>query len=278
MTRLLSITLAALVLAAAPQGPARAQTAGARRARPTSAQKAAVIRHFEAGEAAKARRDYLTAASEYLAGYAEFPRPTLLYNTGEVYRLAGDAARALEYFKKYLAADPDGPGAPSARLAIKELSAALAAQQAEIVRTIEGAIEELADTPSPEPDEPVVVETPVVLPPPDPGRRLRRAGIITSAASVVPFALSVGFAMHSKNLSDAREKLSEDDPGIGDYDRRGEAANRNAYIGAGLGIAALGTGITLYILGRRAGLETPPVALTPAVTPSSFALGASLRF
>jgi tetratricopeptide (TPR) repeat protein len=77
--------------------------------------------HVEAGDRAFDAGDYGRAADEYLAAYQRIPLPDLLYNLGQCYRLAGDGARAIEYYRRYLAVAPSGAAADKAREHIARL-------------------------------------------------------------------------------------------------------------------------------------------------------------
>ena len=77
--------------------------------------------HVEAGDRAFDAGDYQRAAEEYLAAYERIPFPDLLYNLGQCYRLAGDAARAVEYYRRYLGVVSTGPAADKAREHLERL-------------------------------------------------------------------------------------------------------------------------------------------------------------
>ena len=262
------ITAAAVALASLQPGVAGAQ------GKPTRAQQKAARAHFKAGEEAKARADYPVAAREYLAAYGEFAHPEFLYNAGEMFRLAGDRASALEQLKKYVELDPQGRGADAARTSIAELEAAIAAEQAEAERRAreEAARAAAARTPPPEP--------PPLAPPPEPaprpGRRLRIAGIATGGAGAAALGASVFFGLRARRLADQASRADAYDP---DLDDRGESAERAMLVTAGIGAAALATGAVLYVLGRRAGAdEKPALIIIPSLAPSSITVGASVRF
>jgi len=80
--------------------------------------------HVEAGDRAFDAGDYRRAAEEYQAAYQLIPLPDLLYNLGQCYRLAGDTARAVEYYQRYLRVAPTGAAADKAREHIERLGGA----------------------------------------------------------------------------------------------------------------------------------------------------------
>lgn len=124
-----SIHLALLVIGSLATSAA-AQPAATPKKQPTQQELASARAHFQAAEAAKARGDYKTAATEYLAAYELFSDPEFFFNVGEVYRLAGDEPGALTYYQKYLDLEPSGRGAAAARTAIDELQRSIAARKA----------------------------------------------------------------------------------------------------------------------------------------------------
>lgn len=65
--------------------------------------------------AAEGAKDYATAIALYRQAYQLVPHPLLQFNIGQAYMLAGNRSEAEKFFRRYLARDPDGPGAPTAR-------------------------------------------------------------------------------------------------------------------------------------------------------------------
>lgn len=129
-----SIRLAIFVLGSLVSSAA-AQPAAAPKKQPTQQELASARAHFNAAEAARARGDYKTAATEYLAAHELFPDPEFFFDAGEVYRLAGDEPDALTYYQKYLDLEPSGRGAVTARTAVDELRRSIAAKQVAAKRT-----------------------------------------------------------------------------------------------------------------------------------------------
>lgn len=63
-------------------------------------------RHFKRGMTLIQYGDYPEAIAELRAAYRLVPHPDVLYNIGRAYASAGDPARALGYFRDYLATQP----------------------------------------------------------------------------------------------------------------------------------------------------------------------------
>src|SRR5437016_5254185 len=53
--------------------------------------------------------DFAGAAAAFEEGYRFQPLPALLYNAAQAHDLAGNSARALELYRRYLFADPKAP-------------------------------------------------------------------------------------------------------------------------------------------------------------------------
>ena len=68
------------------------------------------------------KRKPLAAVGEFKRALNNSPNfPQALFGVGEAYRSAGDAAQAIDAYKKYLAAAPGGEDAPAARRQLREL-------------------------------------------------------------------------------------------------------------------------------------------------------------
>src|SRR5262245_40837443 len=77
--------------------------------------------HYEHGKALAAAGRLAEAYVEFEAGYAAEPRPAFLFNMGETARGMGNAAAARSAYERYLAAEPTGPLADTARRRLAEL-------------------------------------------------------------------------------------------------------------------------------------------------------------
>jgi len=77
--------------------------------------------HFERGKQLAASGKFADAYREFEAGYTATPRPAFLFNMGEAARGMGDVAKAREAYQKFLAAEPGGSVADTARQRLAEL-------------------------------------------------------------------------------------------------------------------------------------------------------------
>ena len=89
---------------------------------------------FRQGEAYFKAELYDKAVAEYRAAYELAPRPGLLFNIGLCYEKLGNPARAVDYYGRFLSAEPAGPKAPEARARREALLERIVAQQSEAER------------------------------------------------------------------------------------------------------------------------------------------------
>ena len=212
--------------------------------------------HFKQGKAFQDAGVFERAAEEYKLAYAADPRPEMLFNIAQAYRLAKRAPEALDYFKQYLDKQPNGSGADEARRHVVTLT-----------KQID---EETAAKAAPPPTTlPPVGPPSVVAPrePPEPGGRgLRIAGIVTGSVGLVAVAYGVKLGLDARGA--ASDITDHEGPWTDDDQRtfeRGERANRNMKIAYAIGGALVIGGGVMYFFGRRA-------AAAPVVTDESASL------
>jgi tetratricopeptide (TPR) repeat protein len=211
--------------------------------------------HFKQGKAFQDGGSFERAAEQYKLAYAADPRPEMLFNIAQAYRLAKLKEQALDYFKQYLDKQPNGAGADEARKHVVTLT-----------KQID---EENAAKEAPPPTvlpPPPVVERPADVQPEHPGRGLRIAGLSTAALGLVVVGAGVKLAFDARSAaSDITEHMgpwTEDDRETFD---RGDRANRNMKIAYAIGGALVVGGGVMYFFGRRA-------AAAPVVTSQSASL------
>jgi tetratricopeptide (TPR) repeat protein len=277
-TRSLWILAAAAAAALCVFAPsAEAQPPQATSKQPTQQQLDQARVHFEAAEIAKSRREYQTAAVEYLAAYELFQHPEFFYNVAEVYRLAGDEQNALTYYDKYLQIDPNGRGVSTARGYADLLRRSIAARQDALARAaaaLEASREEerrriaaakITSEPARHPEQP--------------GRGMRIAGIASGGAGVVSLGVGVLFGFKMQSIED---EIAKDPVYRPSRYGEGDAAERNMFLFTGAGVAAIVTGGVLYYLGHReaksAERSTRAVAFTPVVGSGQIAFTTILLF
>jgi tetratricopeptide (TPR) repeat protein len=92
----------------------------------TAADRTKAAEHFQQAEAYFQVAAYDAAIREYEAAYALVPKPGFLFNVGLCHEALGDRAKALDHYRRYLAAAPDGQAAAEARARVLGLERAIA--------------------------------------------------------------------------------------------------------------------------------------------------------
>lgn len=92
--------------------------------------KAAAKAHFESAEAHFRSGEYREAINGYASSHKLFPAPILLFNIGLCHERLGEKPRAIEKYRAYLAAEPDGPRAGEARTRVETLTKLIEAEKA----------------------------------------------------------------------------------------------------------------------------------------------------
>jgi len=106
--------------------------AGARASAEPSAQAVkAAKQHYTEGKKFQDASNYDAAIVEYEAAYKLAPKPVLLFNIGQCYRLKGDKPKAIEAYEGFLAAAPDDPVANDAREYVTTLKLRIEVEKAE---------------------------------------------------------------------------------------------------------------------------------------------------
>lgn len=272
--------------------------------------------HYDKASALQADGSYQRAAEEYLKAYALYPEPEFYYNVAQVYRLDGDHKQALHYYREYLRLDPDGRGADAARQYIQELTHELAATDSATETAARGAAKGATEsttestTESPPPSDggetpdptapaqasPTGPEEPAPTPaqpegesgitvsegPRDAGssnRSLLIAGLASIGVGAISAGLGVKYAVDVNDHKSTVEDASEWNERTLDAFERGESAERNMWIAAGVATAAVVAGVTLIVLsGDEAPAERPAgLTLSPVLAPNTAGISISGR-
>jgi tetratricopeptide (TPR) repeat protein len=258
----------ALALTAAAGRPAQAQDDAPARARELAA-RAQV--HFDLGELDHAIADFREA-------YRLDPRPGLLYNLGQAYRLDGDFVTAAFMYRSFLRlASADSKHRSVAEHHLATLADCERDQADGGVRpaTIEGSTAdpdrdlESADPgedPAPEAREPPAPDdapAPIVLPaapapatlPPPARSWMRRTGAVVAIGGAVTVAAGGYFALDAMRAAAEVSDVYRDGGAWDDIDAVDARGRRSERIGVAL-LAAGGviaaTGVAIHVVGRRA--------------------------
>jgi tetratricopeptide (TPR) repeat protein len=205
--------------------------------------------HFKQGRTLQDAGQFARAADEYKAAYELDHRPEMLFNIAQAFRLGGDKQAAVDYYQRYLQAQPNGAGAVEARAHVTALTAQLAAEQP--VTVPDKPIEPVVKPPIVPP-----VKPPVTPPPKPPAQRSSRplqiAGLASVGLGVIALGVGVKLGFDAEQAADdiSRHTGPWTDTEQARFEE-GQRANRNmiiAYVGGGVLVA---TGTALFVVGRR---------------------------
>ena len=254
--------------------------------------------HVEQGDRYKEAGEFAKAAREYEKAYELVPHAVLFFNIAQVHRLGGDRPRALEYYERYLAAEPDGRASAQARRFAAELEREIRAEE----RRRQGSGEGGGDTGDGDTGGGDTGDGdtgdgdtgggdtgggpgPVIRGGTDtarPGRGMRIAGMAAAGAGAVSLGVGVVFGLKARSISDeisTHEGAWTDDDLARQDD--GRSAERMMFVATGVGVAAIAAGAVLYYLGHSAGAEAEAGSRLEAaalVTGDSVGLAVGGRF
>jgi tetratricopeptide (TPR) repeat protein len=277
--------------------------------------KVAAKEHYVRGTSYYDLGKYDEAIKEFEAAYQLKNDPAFLYNLAQSYRLAGNAERALHFYRTYLRYMPKAPN----RAEIEDRIAALERQMATESKATTtpppvgttpppgsttpppSGTTPPANTPPPTvtvtPPPPNTLPPPSYPPPPDisgppppinatppeapdPGRKFRIAGMATGGAGAA--LILIGLIQGARAVGAANDVEDAAKAGLPfdpEVERRGQSADNAQWWCLGLGLVAGAGGAALWYYGKRvtASAETTTwrVSLAPVVAPSIN--GATLR-
>jgi tetratricopeptide (TPR) repeat protein len=215
----------------------------------------------EQGRALHDAGDYAGAIAAYNAAYVLAPRPGLLFNIAQAYRLSGDCDDAAFMYRRYLETNPE----PNARQ--------VAEQNLEVAdKCGHGGLKIAMPTPPPTP----AVTPPRDPPPPPPVQEHteKHLGAFALVAGVGALAVAGGFAYDAHETADrvsAAYATGTVSTNLSQEDARG---HRSAVIATACGVAggaAVITGAILYAIGRRSD-ERQHVTVAPTTHGAEVAL------
>src|SRR5262249_5269948 len=90
--------------------------------KPPTEQERQAIARFRQGAAFLDEGLYDDAIKEFQAAYQIVAEPVILFDSAKAFRLKGDSAEALEAYRRFLAAEDNGPEADEARTHVAELT------------------------------------------------------------------------------------------------------------------------------------------------------------
>jgi tetratricopeptide (TPR) repeat protein len=245
--------------------------------------------HFNRGRKLYDLQRFPEAAAEYEKAYELRDDPSLLFNIGQAYRGAGEAQKALGFYRAFLRRVPDAPNAAITRTLIEDLRKTLdeqrkaQEQQQQQQQQQQQAEEKPQPTPTPTP-------TPLPTPPPGPppvdqqqlaqGKKLRLIGIGVGAFGVA--ALAVGGAMAGLTASvndDLNHPKQTTPPPL--YSHSLESTGRTyqtlSYTFFAVGGAALVGGVATILVGQQKIKRSSHYAFAPMIAPGTAGLTFSVE-
>jgi tetratricopeptide (TPR) repeat protein len=288
-----------------PGGPAKPAKSAKSAKEEQAAQKAAE-EHFQKGSAFFESGGFNWAIEEFDAGFQLTGESRFLFWLGRCHEDMGEKRKAVEYFQRYLAADPEGAFANDAGTHVAKLSAEIeheedlererVQREAEEVRKrerqrkaverrrelFEKALDQKRKQMLVEAEERRVEAERAAARRAHRRARFRQAGLITMGVGAVSLAVGAVYGLEAKSANDA---LSDHITGAWTDDLlvrqdEGESAERRMFYLSGIGAAAVVTGGILYWLGSRgARAETSAgLSVRPSVGASHAALSLAGRF
>ncbi|HWO20940.1 MAG TPA: hypothetical protein VNO30_19370 [Kofleriaceae bacterium] len=223
---------------------------------------------------AQNEKDYDKAIELFRQAYALVPRPLVLFNVGQAHRLAGRSGLAIQFYERYLAREPNGKEAATARTHLASLQATGAnGGKGEAVNEFEASApkpeptekkpepeQRTDDTARPEPHEKPRTDTAA-----RPGRGLRITGLVLGGAGLAAAAVGGYFTSQVLSIEDDAAKAAEMGQPLEGFEERGDAAESKQDIAYALAGGLIVGGVVTYYLGYRQGRSTPTTALAPVV-------------
>jgi len=243
-------------------------------------------KHVEEGDRYKEAGDYDAAAREYEKAYELVPHPELFFNLAQVYRLGKKKEKALEYYERYLAVEPNGRAAPQARKFARQLKKELDKAKAKEQSGSEsgsGSSSGSGSGSASGSESGSGGDLTRRVEPSHPGRTLRIAGMATAGAGLVALAVGIKYGLDARRISND----------LSDYDQMwtqaaldrqavGKRAEKRMFIGTGLGAAFIAGGAVLYYLGHSARAHAEEseqgVAAAPLVSGDTFGIALGGHF
>jgi len=220
---------------------------------------------FEKGLKAYNLGNFPDAIVEFSKAYDLFPEPVFLFNIAQAHRQSGNSERALFFYRRYLASDPNAQNGAEVERRIHDLEAAVAVKKDPPAATPAALVPPPASpAPSLAPPQPApsaapqgLSETSSTASPP--GRSLRLAGLSVAAVGVVGLVAGGYYASQVKSLRNAAFSGPYNDGKLSSA-KSAQTMEEVSFI---VGGAALATGAVLYFLGYQAASGPAQVAIAP---------------
>jgi len=191
--------------------------------------------------------DYAGAIAAYKEAYVLAPRPGLLFNLAQAYRLSGDCDDAAFMYRRFLDSNPEAD-----RRAIAEANLATVSKCG------------LAVTPPPPPTLAIATPTPPPERPSKPSTTTREVGTYLAVGGAAALIVAGAFAYEAHQASDEVTQAYNNGMAVTNLSQQDAAGRRDATIAetvGAIGGAAAITGAILIAVGLRQ--EAQHVAVSP---------------
>jgi iron complex outermembrane receptor protein len=205
--------------------------------------------HFVDGNAAFKRGEYALAIEEFQRSYDLFAAPVLLYDIAQSHRLSGHPREALEWYRRYVAAEPNGKFTKNAEKKIGEIVAAQMRQgewQQPPPSPSPEAAPPVVSPPSPEPRPAIIASAPE-----KPRRGLTIAGGALVGAGLALAAAGTAFAIVGRMAFDEINSPSKDYVFMPATESRMKLYEPLGFSLIGIGAAATVSGVVVLVVARR---------------------------
>lgn len=236
-------------------------------------------RHFDVGE-------YDEAIADYREAYRLVPRPGVLYNLGQAFRLKGDCLTASRMYRNYLRVEPASKHRALVEQHLEALAECAAEREAAGARVAATEGSELEEPPAEEPpaEEVVVAPPPEPEPPPPPppppsGKTRKMIGLAVLVTGGAALGAGGYFAVDARRAADEVSRGYDEGASWSELEETDARGRRSEVIGISLlaaGGVAVVCGATLYALGVRADLRRADAMVS--VTPRGGSIGVAWRF
>jgi len=238
--------------------------------------------HFNKGTTLYDLARYREAAAEYELAYQAKNDPAILYNIAQVWRLAGESAKAVTFYKSYLRRIPNADNRAQVEIRIAELQKATEQMEHTKQGPPEGAMRLEDNRPSPEapvvPPPAVTITAPSSEPrpidakPSSSWRMKRNAGIGLVAGGIAFLAVGGAFVALASQANG--EVITSDNRFSASAEDRRNGYQLGDAVCFAVGGAAVVTGAVLWALGAR----ESRVRVSASIQPGSFSASLSGSF
>lgn len=203
--------------------------------------------------------DYTRAIAAFTLAYAMAPKPGLLFNLAQAYRLRGSCDDAALMYRRYLATNPS----PQGRALAEAHLATVERCRHQPASRVAGEAAPSISSRAPRHTRPT---TGTASRPSSTARIEKNVGVGLTVAGSVALGVAAYYAVRAHNAaSDVTEAYDQHArwQDIAPLDARGKTAATSAQIfgiGGGLGVAG---GVVMYLIGKHT--DRPPVSVAPTV-------------